>query len=49
MATLTMVFKLAESAQKHWRRLRGYQRLAKVIAGTQFKDGEEVNELRQAV
>jgi transposase-like protein len=49
LATLTMVFKLVESAQKRWRRLRGYQRLAKVIAGTQFKDGEEVNDLKQAV
>jgi len=49
LATLTMVFKLVESAQKRWRRLRGYQRLTKVITGIQFKDGEEVNGLKQAV
>ncbi len=30
-ATLLMVFKLAQSAQKNWRRLRGYERLADVI------------------
>ena len=49
LATLTMVFKLVESAQKHWRRLRGYQCLEKVINGTQFKDGEEVKKMKLAV
>jgi len=49
LATLTMVFKLVESAQKHWRRLRGYQCLVKVINRTQFKDGEEVNKMKLAV
>jgi len=44
MATLTMVFKLATSAQKHWRKLRGYQLIEKVIKGVQFKNGEEVKE-----
>lgn len=38
-ATLTMVFKLCESAQKHWRKLRGHNRLAEVISGVQFRDG----------
>jgi transposase-like protein len=42
LATLTMVFKLATSAQKHWNRLRGYQLIEKVISGVRFKDGEEV-------
>lgn len=37
--TLMMVFKLVQSAQKKWRRLRGYERLAEVIQGVQFKDG----------
>ena len=41
LATLTMVFKLAISAQKHWNRLRGYQLIEKVISGVRFKDGEE--------
>jgi len=44
LATLTMVFKLATSAQKHWRKLRGYQLIEKVIKGVRFKDGEEVKE-----
>lgn len=41
-ATLSMVYKLGISAQKHWKRLRGYQLIAKVIQGIKFKDGEEV-------
>lgn len=39
MATLTMVFKLAESAAKHWRALNGSQLLEDVIRGVQFVDG----------
>ena len=39
LATLTMVFKLAQSAQKTWRRLNGSQLLADVIQGVPFKDG----------
>jgi len=49
LATFTMVFKLVESAQKRWRRLRGYQQLTNVIAGCQFKDGEKVYELKKVV
>jgi putative transposase len=44
LATLTMVFKLATSAQKHWRKLRGYHLIEKVIRGVRFKDGEEARE-----
>ena len=40
-ATLTMVFKLAESAQKRWRRLNGHELIGDVIAGTAFKNGEK--------
>lgn len=40
--TLSMVFKLASEAEKHWRRLRGSKLIEKVIHGVQFKDGEEV-------
>lgn len=36
---LTMVFKLSLSAQKRWRRLRGFRHLAEVIEGVQFVDG----------
>ena len=38
--TLTMVFKLVESAQKRWRRLRGFKHLADVVRGVQFVNGE---------
>jgi transposase-like protein len=36
---LTMVFKLAGSAEKRWRRLNRPERLADVIEGANFKDG----------
>jgi len=39
VACLAMVFKLAESAAKKWRRLRGYELVRDVINGVQFKDG----------
>ncbi|MEC9487814.1 MAG: transposase, partial [Prosthecochloris sp.] len=39
--TLAMVFKLAERAQKRWRRLRGYKLIPKVINGVKFIDGTE--------
>ena len=38
---LTMAFQLVRCAEKTWRRLRGYQRLAEVIAGIEFVDGEQ--------
>jgi putative transposase len=44
IATLTMVFKLAIEAQKHWRRLNGSALLEKVITGVQFIDGQELHE-----
>jgi hypothetical protein len=48
-----MVFKLAQSAEKSWYRLKGFKLLADVITGVKFKDGirvtqdqtEEVKEL----
>ena len=39
---LAMVFKLAQSAERHWRRLDGSGRLAQVIEGVRFRDGEPV-------
>ena len=42
IATLTMVFKLVESAAKRWHRLRGYRTLAEVLNGTTFEDGVRV-------
>jgi transposase-like protein len=40
---LSMVYKLGQSAQKKWRRLRGFKLLADIIRGVQFKDGESVD------
>jgi putative transposase len=39
---LAMVFKLAKSAERHWRRLDGCDRLAQVNRGVRFRDGEPV-------
>ncbi len=44
---LHMMFKLGLCAEKNWRRLRGFNYLAKVITGTKFKDGIEVTEVDQ--
>ena len=46
---LSMVYKLGQSAQKKWRKLRGFKLLAEeVIQGVQFKDGGRVEQLDQA-
>jgi putative transposase len=37
-----MIFKLAQAAEKHWRRLDGQNQLPKVILGVCFTDGIEV-------
>jgi putative transposase len=39
---LAMIFKLAEAAEKSWRRLDGHNQLPKVILGVKFADGIEV-------
>ncbi len=39
---LAMIYKLGLSAERSWRRLRGFEWLAKVIEGVQFRDGIEV-------
>ena len=38
--TLAMTFKLAITAEKKWRKLRGFKKLADVIQGVIFKNGE---------
>ena len=43
-ATLSLVFKLGISAEKHWRKLRGHELIEKIIQGIKFKNGEEVKE-----
>jgi putative transposase len=43
LACLTMVFKLMESASKHWRTLNGSTLLGDVIAGVVYVDGVKEN------
>ena len=40
---LSMIYKMGMSAERSWRRLRGFRHLAKVIEGVDFRDGIEVN------
>ena len=42
--TLAMVYKLLETAQKRWKRIRGFNLLTPVVNNVQFKDGEQVME-----
>jgi len=41
-----MVFKLTQSAENRWKRIRGFKLLADVIEGVKFTDGEK-QELEQ--
>lgn len=41
IACLTMVFRLTQCAEQHWRALNGSKLLADVIRGVQFVDGEK--------
>ncbi len=41
-ACLTMVYKLAQAAEKKWRRLAGAALIKDVIYGVEFKDGIKV-------
>ena len=41
-ACLAMVFKLAQAAERKWRKLNGHLLLGDVIRGVQFKDGTKV-------
>jgi transposase-like protein len=38
-ASLTMMFKLAQAAEKHWRRLNGHQQIVLLLEGRIFIDG----------
>ena len=38
-ASLSMMFKLAQSASIKWRRLRSYEKISPVIEGRSFQDG----------
>lgn len=37
--TLAMVFKLIQSAEKRWKRIKGFDLIGEVIEGVVFKDG----------
>jgi putative transposase len=41
---LAMVFKLAKSAERHWRKLDGANRLGQLIEGVEFRNGEPVQD-----
>jgi putative transposase len=45
---LAMIYKLAEAAEKSWRRLDGHNQLPKVILGVRFADGIETKSQAQA-
>lgn len=40
--TLTMVFKLLQSAQKRWKRIKGFRKLELVVNNVRFRNGEQV-------
>lgn len=44
---LHMIFKLGQCAEQNWRKLRGFDTLAKVIAGVKFKDRIEATKPSQ--
>ena len=41
--TLSMVFKLLQSAEKRWKRIKGFNLLTLVVNNVEFKDGIEVS------
>jgi len=45
---LGLVFKLARSAERHWRRLNGSDRRAEILRGVRFRDGEPITALAVA-
>ena len=49
MATLTMVFKLLQSAEKNWISLRSKDKVADVFNGIKFEDGIKVEEKQQVL
>ena len=42
--TLAMVFKLLQSAQKRWKRIKGFGKLELVVNNVQFRNGEQVKD-----
>lgn len=46
-ASLVMLFKLAQSAEKGWRKLRGHQHIPDLIQGIRFIDGVNEHHVKQ--
>jgi len=46
-ASVTMMFKLAQSASKGWRKLRGHQHIPELVRGIKFIDGVNENHLKE--
>ena len=46
---MPLVFKVIQSAQKRWHRIRGFKHLGDVIEGVQFADGVRVKEEKIAI
>lgn len=44
---LHMIYKVGQCAEQNWRKLRGFDYLAKVITGVKFKDGIELKKSDQ--
>lgn len=42
--TLAMVFKLLQTAQKRWKRIKGFKLLELVVDNVEFRDGEQVDD-----
>ncbi len=47
--TLAMAFKLLQSAEKRWRKIRGFRKLELVVNNVRFQDGEQVTDRPEAV
>ena len=46
-ASATMMFKLAQSASKGWRKLRGHKHIPDLIQGVRFIDGKNENNIKE--
>ena len=42
--TLAMVFKLLQSAQARWKRIKGFRKLQLVVNNVQFRNGEQLTD-----
>jgi len=46
-ASVTRIFKLAQSASRKWRKLRGHHHIPDLICGVRFIDGVSEHQLRE--